>query len=183
MLDSAIYMHDGNYINIGKVNSSNWPFRGVMEFFMNANDSVTEKYVETWQKSRKAYKDKNRDSPYYYLANASGNPPKIAKDNFNWPSKKSISDSKTSAGIDRTDDIKKAIYQTMKIGSKYFNNPEIKTALISNLPAYRHGLDYIEPFIDTFWGHQEDFESKNGKRYVLEEKTRKVFDFFITLDD
>ena len=65
------------------------------------------------------------------MTNASGNPPVEAKEKFDWPNKQTISDGKTSAGIDRTDDIKKGIYQTMKIGSKYFKNTNVKTALIS----------------------------------------------------
>lgn len=183
MLDSAIYMHDEQYIRSGKVNSTNWPFKQVMEFFMNASNALTDSYVRTWVKAKSAYKNKDKKSKYYYLTNASGNPPRLAKDEFDWPRKQSISDSKTSAGIDRTDDIKKGIYQTMKIGSKYFDNPNVKTALISNLPGYRHGKEYIEPFLGAVWGKERDFVSKNGKKYILEENTRRVFDFFITLGE
>ncbi len=62
----------------------------------------------------------------YYLANASGSPPKIAKDRDGWPKKESISDSKTSAGMDRTDDIKKGIYQSLKIGTNLKDDPSIR---------------------------------------------------------
>jgi hypothetical protein len=94
---------------------------------------------------------RDKSSKYYFVANASGNPPKIAIERDGWPRKESISDSKTSAGLDRTDDIKKGVYQTFKISVELNNKlkeKNIRTAIISNLPAYRHYKEYIKPFID-----------------------------------
>lgn len=119
----------------------------------------------------------------FYLANASGRPPKIARDRDNWPKNESVSDSKTSAGMDRTDDIKKGIYQSLKIGANSKNDANIKTALISNLPAYRHGEEYVSPFISMLWGLEEDCEYLEGKQVLSEENLRRVFDFVITLED
>ncbi len=118
----------------------------------------------------------------YYLANASGNPPIVAKNRDGWPKKETISDSKTSAGMDRTDDIKKGIYQSVKMGIHVKDDPNIKTAIISNLPAYRHGHEYVTPFINILWGLDEDLCEHDGQRYILENKLRRAFDFIITLE-
>lgn len=124
---------------------------------------------------------------FYYLANASGHPPKIAKTQYNWPSKESISDSKTSAGLDRTDDIKKGIYQTLKLSveaHKEFPNKNVKTALISNLPAYRHGSDYLEPLYDIYWGQESSFRKEATGRLSCEyHNLKRPFDYIIALDD
>lgn len=48
--------------------------------------------------------------------------------------------------MDRTDDIKKGIYQVIKMGTLFKDQPNIKTAIISNLPAYRHREEYVQPF-------------------------------------
>jgi len=119
----------------------------------------------------------------YYLANASGNPPKVASEKNSWPKLASISDSKTSAGMDRTDDIKKGIYQSLKIGTQLKSNPEFKTALISNLPAYRHGKEYVVPFINMYWGLEEDIKNIEGTQAIMLEDLRRVFDFIITLEE
>jgi hypothetical protein len=119
----------------------------------------------------------------YYLANASGSPPKIAKDRDGWPKSESISDGKTSAGMDRTDDIKKGIYQTFKIGTHVKGDPDIKTAIISNLPAYRHGAEYVSAFVNMLWGLEEDIEDVNGQKAIFSENLRRAFDFITTLEE
>jgi hypothetical protein len=61
--------------------------------------------------------------------------------------------------------------------------PSIKTAIISNLPAYRHGDEYVNPFIDMLWGLEIDYEENNGVRSLTENKLRRAFDFIITLEN
>lgn len=101
--------------------------------------------------------------------------------------KESISDSKTSAGLDRTDDIKKGIYQAFKLSiesSKAFPEENIKTALISNLPAYRHGEDYITPFSNIYWAEESSFIEENQDRYsCAKQNLKRPFDYIIALDD
>ncbi|MBQ9394404.1 MAG: hypothetical protein IJU23_02665, partial [Proteobacteria bacterium] len=64
----------------------------------------------------------------------------------------SISDAKTSVGMDRTDDIKKAIYQVLKLGSEYKpNDANVKTAIISNIHAVRHYDEYLLSVRDVIW--------------------------------
>lgn len=182
--DSAIFLHGVGAISLGIVGSELWPFKPLVDFLINQdNMPIIKASIDEWTSARTAYASKNRENKMYYLANASGNPPKIAIDRDGWPKKESISDSKTSAGMDRTDDIKKGIYQSLKIGTYLKDEPNIKTAIISNLPAYRHGNEYIDPFIDILWGLEQDLSEENGKKAIFSEKLRRAFDFIITLEE
>lgn len=182
-LESCIYMHNKEFIPLGVIKSDNWPFKPVADFLTNSeNDERISEMLNTWNKTKIAYENKNRDSSFYYLANASGGPPKIAKDRDGWPKKESISDSKTSAGMDRTDDIKKGIYQVMKLGVINQGNSGIETALISNLPAFRHGKEYVDPFINVLWGNEDNLEKINDLEYISRENLKYVFDHLITLN-
>ena len=188
-LDSALYLHCDDVIPLGKPQDELWPFATAIPFITNSdNSTVVDCYVNTWRKIRSAYIKKDRESKFYYIANASGHPPKIAKDEFNWPAKESISDSKTSAGMDRTDDIKKGIYQTFKLGiesNRAFKAHNIKTALISNLPAYRHGKGYVEPFYDIYWGFESSFVRKDSSQTYrcAASDLKRPFDYIIALED
>lgn len=182
--DSAIFLHGAGIIDLGKVGDSLWPFKPLVDFITNDNNiSFVEKCITEWLSAKEAYSKKDRTNKMFYLANASGSPPILAKNRDGWPKKESISDSKTSAGMDRTDDIKKGIYQSLKIGSGVKNNPLIKTAIISNLPAYRHGEEYVTPFIEMLWGLDEDLSEEGGRKFLLEDKLRRAFDFIITLEE
>lgn len=190
--ESALYLHTANILPLGKPNDLLWPFSAVEKFITNTkNEEVVAQYVENWIAIKIAYQKKDKESPLYYAANASGQAPKIARENFDWPAKESVSDSKTSAGLDRTDDIKKGVYQSFKIGveiARNFPEKNIKTALISNLPAYRHGADYVEPFFDIFWAFESDFSRIDDLLlpHILtidHKKLRRPFDYIITLQD
>ena len=151
--ESAIYLHNDNIIELGKVSDDLWPFKPLVDFITDEkNIDFINLIVGDWLQAKEAYKTKDRNNKMYYLANASGKPPIVARERDGWPSKESISDSKTSAGMDRTDDIKKGIYQSLKIGTQVKEDSQYKTAIISNLPAYRHGDNYVAPFVDMYWG-------------------------------
>ncbi len=182
--NSAIYLHNKELIELGKVGDSLWPFKPLVNFIINPSNSNTiNSCIEQWLDAKDAYSKKDRANRMYYLANASGSPPKIAKDRDNWPKKESISDSKTSAGMDRTDDIKKAIYQSLKIGTNVKSDQNIKTAIISNLPAYRHGDEYIAPFISMYWGLDSDLVEFGDSKAIKLDDLRRAFDFIITLEE
>lgn len=182
--DSALYLHNKSIIKLGKVGSHLWPFKPIVDFIISPeNRKAIDKSVETWELAKKSYIERDKNNNMYYLSNACGNPPKVARDRDSWPQRVTISDGKTSAGMDRTDDIKKGIYQVLKIGSKIKHLPDYKTALISNLPAYRHKADYVDPFINMLWGLEENIEDINGEKSVKLENLRRVFDFIITLEE
>lgn len=181
---SALYIHDKQIIPLGEVGSAGWPFRSLINFLVDIkNESFVKKAVATWKEARLAYSEKNKSNPFYYLANASGSPPLIAKSRDNWPSSQVISDSKTSAGMDRTDDIKKAVYQTLKIGITVADYKNVKTAIISNLPAIRHGVEYVTPFVDVWWGRKDNFIKKQDFYEIDSRNLRYLFDYIITLEN
>jgi hypothetical protein len=182
--DSAIYLHNQQYIPLGQPSHELWPFKPAIDYILNPNNaSHVLNFVQTWLNARNAYIKRDKTQKLYYLANASGHPPKIAKERDGWPTKESISDNKTSVGMDRTDDIKKAIYQMLKIGTSIRKETRLKTAIISNLPAYRHGKEYVDPFIDMLWGIEDDVEKIEGIPSISREKLRQVFDFIITIEE
>lgn len=182
--DSAIFLHGVGPVSLGKVGSDLWPFKPLVSFLTDEeNMPVIQTCINEWISARNAYSKKDRQNKMFYLANASGSPPKLAKERDGWPKKESISDSKTSAGMDRTDDIKKGIYQSLKIGTHLKDDPYIKTAIISNLPAYRHGNEYVAPFVNLLWGLDGDITELNGQKGILSDKLRRAFDFIITLEE
>jgi hypothetical protein len=187
-LESALYLHGKVVIPLGSPKDELWPFRQTADYITSSIQNCNvEAMIAKWDEIRKAYRTRDKSSVLYYIANASGHPPKIAKNQFDWPTNESISDSKTSAGLDRTDDIKKGIYQTFKLSiesAKEFPSHNIKTALISNLPAYRHGVDYIEPFYDIYWGQESSFvDEKQGSYSCKRSALKRPFDYIIALDD
>jgi hypothetical protein len=181
--NSALYLHIGQAIPLGKVGSENWPFKTFVEFVTNPkNKIIMEQSLGQWNEARKAYIDKDKSNKMYYFTNACGAPPIEAKRNYGWPQSEVISDGKTSAGMDRTDDIKKGIYQTLKIGVTHKKNKKYKTAIISNLPAYRHGENYVDPIIPVMWGMEGDIKKIAGIDAITRDDLRYIFDYIITLE-
>lgn len=181
---SALYLHDNNFIPLGKIGSDNWPFKPFVDFMVNSsNKHKIDDYFQTWLTAKATYISKDRKNKIYYLTNACGGPPIEAKKNHGWPQGQVISDSKTSAGMDRTDDIKKGIYQALKIGITHKNSAHYKTAIISNLPAYRHGVDYVLSFIPMLWGLEQDVKILDDHQVILREDLRYIFDYIITLEN
>jgi len=65
-----------------------------------------------------------------------------------------VDDSKNSPGIDRTDDIKKGIYQMLKLGDHFVSCCKagaVRVALLSNVHAVRHHDDYLSGLEDVIW--------------------------------
>ncbi|ASM49796.1 hypothetical protein PESP_a1718 [Pseudoalteromonas espejiana DSM 9414] len=181
---SAIFLHGIGPIPLGTLEGALWPFKPLVDFLIDeSNKTIINDSINEWLSAKAAYTHKDRTNKMFFLANASGSPPKIAKDLDGWPKKESISDSKTSAGMDRTDDIKKAIYQSLKIGTNLKGDSRLKTAIISNLPAYRHGGEYVTPFTDMMWGLEKDFKTIDGHEAILSKDLRRAFDFIITLEE
>jgi hypothetical protein len=182
--DTALYMHENGVIPLGKNGSENWPFANAASYITDPiNFASMESMCKQWICSKEAYANRDRASDVYYLTNACGRPPVEARDQFEWPPSESISDGKTSAGMDRTDDIKKGIYQTIKLGTLLRSNANWKTALISNLPAIRHGNEYVTPFVDLLWGYSSDITRIDTFRGIKESDLRFAFDYIITIID
>ena len=122
---------------------------------MNKETGFFDIYYKYWEKAFVAYSNKDKNISLFWLTNGCGQPDERRP--MDWPNRRgkgfeSVSDGKTSVGMDRTDDIKKAIYQVLKLGSKYKpNDSNIKTAVISNIHAVRHYDEYLFTVRDVIW--------------------------------
>ncbi|MBR8836570.1 MAG: hypothetical protein DSM106950_21770 [Stigonema ocellatum SAG 48.90 = DSM 106950] len=101
-----------------------WSYSQMARVF-SQDEQMFGRYFEFWQRAFAAYSRGEwirgaAPDPVYWLTNACGQPvPRPAY----WPTRnsgegfESVSDGKSSMGMDRTDDIKKGIYQVLKLGA------------------------------------------------------------------
>lgn len=117
------------------------------------------KFVSEWENIFAKYRGEQPKTGTFWLTNGCGQPMPRPLD---WEARRtgsgweSISDGKSSVGLDRTDDIKKGIYQVMKIGThfKEFSKEqpfEVFTILASNIHAVKHHGEYLKEFEDMMW--------------------------------
>ena len=95
-----------------------------------------------------------------------------------------MSDSKTSVGMDRTDDIKKGIYQVLKLGSvskPHDSKWDCKVGLISNIHAARHFDAYLESLRDIVWTLDTTGKAKRISDLPAEQELFNLFDGIIAL--
>ena len=111
-------------------------------------------YLSTWKTAFNTYSDKNKAEAIFWLTNGCGVPSPVP---LNWPDRagsgrETISDGKTSVGLDRTDDIKKGVYQLLKLRmTPITQDYTIKVAIVSNAHAARHHEEYIKPIENVMW--------------------------------
>ena len=169
--------------------SSNWVYEQITRVF---NDKqLFYRYFQFWTIAYSAYsKDASGrgavPEAVYWLTNACGQPnPRPA----NWPTRKSekgyesVSDGKSSVGMDRTDDIKKGIYQVLKIaatGKPKKSKFTVKTALLSNIHAVRHYNEYLLELQDIVWTVDETGQAKEVADLSSSKKLYNLFDGIIT---
>lgn len=116
-------------------------------------------YVKAWSHLWNLYATKSNRDRLFWFTGACGLPRKPGE---GWPisadgkPKGTISDGKTSVGMDRTDDIKKSTFQVLKLGVAARQLPIKKwtlgIGLASNLHAARHYEDYLQQYEDIVWG-------------------------------
>ena len=168
-------------LNINWKNS--YPFFYAIQELCSSNKRFLPFFFDFWEEAYLAYRDKNKSNPIFWLTNACGLPTPRPD---NWPRRKSggyetVSDAKTSVGMDRTDDIKKGIYQVLKLGAeykpKYLN---IKTALISNIHAVRHNDEYLKCIKDIIWTIDESREIKAWSEINPDAPLYNLFDGIIS---
>lgn len=73
-----------------------------------------------------------------------------------------VDDSKNAPGLDRTDDIKKGLYQAIKLTEKYRMNcskQRVRVGLISNIHPVVHYSEYLQGVEDAVWTHESKLES------------------------
>lgn len=134
-----------------------WPYKQLTTYFSDLKNF--KQYVEQWSRIYGQYAGQEEKSSIYWLTNGCGQPVPRPK---GWPARtdgtgyESVSDGKSSVGLDRTDDIKKGIYQVLKIGTHYKEfetdkNFSVYTLLASNIHAIKHHQDYLKEFEDMMW--------------------------------
>jgi len=124
-----------------------------------AEPAALERYVRSWAHMWALYLARDRSDPAFWFTGACGLP---ASPGPAWPKaasgkpRGSVSDSKTSVGMDRTDDIKKSTFQVLNLGVAVRRQEkdgwQIKVGLASNLHAGRHYADYLAQYEDVAWG-------------------------------
>ncbi len=174
----------------GSSSSSTWAYEQISRVFSNDNQ-LFNRYFQFWTVAYSAYNKTARGretlpEPVYWLTNACGQPIPRPLD---WPIRKSekgyesVSDSKSSVGMDRTDDIKKGIYQVLKIaaaGKPKQSQFKVKTALLSNIHAVRHYNDYLLELQDIVWTLDETGKAKKAADLPPDRNIYNLFDGIIT---
>jgi hypothetical protein len=167
-----------------------WAYRRI-EQALDRDDALFDEFLAFWIEAFKTYKrDNTYRSNVYWLTNGCGQPNPRPDD---WPKRKgtgheSVSDGKTSVGMDRTDDIKKGIYQVLKIGAE--SKPQdkrshftVKTALISNIHAVRHYEEYLTPLEDIVWAIDKTGQARKVGDLAPETEVYNLFDGIISFTE
>jgi len=85
--------------------------------------------------------------------------------------------------MDRTDDLKKATYQILKIGAEGHPTTDysLKVAILSNIHAARHFDNYLAAFKDIVWTRDPTGQVKLAKQLPPDTEIYNLFDGIITL--
>ncbi len=166
------------------VNDEAWAYQSLLKLLETA-PAFMPKYLVFWRSALTSYEQKQQ-SGVFWLTNACGQPSPRPKA---WPRRRgasgfeSISDSKTSVGMDRTDDLKKATYQVLKIGAE--GNPSsayhYRVGIISNIHAVRHHEDYLTAIQDIVWIRDKEATAKTVADLPPESPLFNLFDGIIAL--
>ncbi len=176
-------------------NDKFWSYRGIRQLV--ADRTFFSDYCSFWYAAFNSYEQKAASSVFWFT-NACGQPvPR--PDNWKRRSKgqgfESVSDSKSSVGMDRTDDIKKGIYQVLKIsaeGKQPFASAQdetsalsedfnLKVGIISNIHAVRHFEDYLKPLVDIVWTRENSRRIHTVADLDASKPVFNLFDGIITL--
>lgn len=162
-----------------------WGFKGLINLLKNDNNFF-QSYFVYWNESLKSYYPKLNKN-IFWLTNACGTPSPVP---IGWQKRRlgsgyeSISDSKTSVGMDRTDDIKKGIYQVLKLGSEgklLSTKWDYKVGIISNIHPARHFDDYLQSLKDIVWTNDDSGRAKFVNDLPNNQKVFNLFDGIISL--
>jgi hypothetical protein len=186
------------FVHLGKIDVHNtiWTY-GSVEQALDQDSNFFEEYLQFWLEAFESYKENYRASrrgqqfksnTTFWFTNACGQPYPRPND---WPKRsgtgyRSVSDGKTSVGMDRTDDIKKGIYQVLKVGAESKPNSsgfKVKTALISNIHAVRHYDEYLQSLEDVVWLIDKSQKAKMVNDLPDDTPVYSLFDGIITFTE
>ena len=175
---------DFRYYSIGhkqKNNDEDFAYNGILNLL--SNQSFLKDYIQYWQTSFRLYCTKDDSENIFWFTNACGKPSGL-KD---WDGGTTcISDAKTSVGMDRTDDIKKGIYQVLKLGSEgkqISSNWNYKVGILSNIHPARHFESYIKPIKDMVWANSIEKNINFAKDLPSDTPMYNLFDGIITFTE
>lgn len=145
----------GTHFHLGvkqNAQDTEWAFRGLISLL--DDPAFFKTYFIFWQDAFSNYTQR-KAHPTYWLVNGCGQPIPRPTD---WPKRsgtgyETVSDGKSSVGMDRTDDIKKATYQVLRLGvmGKFNSSYTCKVGIVSNIHAARHFEEYLAPLINLVW--------------------------------
>lgn len=168
----------------GLKDNRDWPFHELAKIVRETN--FWEQYVTYWVTAYETYKNRRRENPIYWFSNACGSPQAVSSD---WPDrrigggKESISDSKTCVGMDRTDDIKKGIYQILKVGADgkpFSKNYAVSVGILSNVDAARHFDEYLKNIQNVVWTIDPSGSAKKVQDLPPNQEIFNLFDGIVT---
>lgn len=141
----SLYLpHIGHLYNLGSPTSADYPIGKFLTLYAHDERAVLD-IIKAWRQLYEGYERKwgqDGDNRLRWLTFGCGG---------------QVDDSKNSPGIDRTDDIKKGIYQMLKLGEHFAARcakGAIKVVLLANLHAVRHHSDYLSGIEDMIWTHE-----------------------------
>lgn len=166
-----------------------WGYRSMIEL-LDKDDGFLKNYFTFWNEALNKYHPKLTNS-IYWLTNGCGSP--NPRPDW-WPKSKggdgagfeSISDSKTSVGMDRTDDIKKGIYQVLKLGSEgkpVSSKWSFKVGIVSNIHPARHFEEYLKSLENLIWTHDMTGKANKASDLKPEHPLYNLFDGIIALTE
>lgn len=172
--------------SIENEDDSFWGYRSLLSL-LSSDKTFFSTFFDFWDNALTFYHPKRKQS-IFWLTNGSGEPNPAPP---HWPSRKggngknpeSVSDSKTSVGMDRTDDIKKGIYQILKIGVE--NKPskskwKLRLGIISNIHAARHFEEYLSSLQNLVWTLDETGKAQKASDLDDNHPLYNLFDGIIT---
>lgn len=168
-------------------NDSGWAYRGLASL-LQSDPSFFPAYSQFWLATFDAYATSDKVKPIFWFTNACGQPSPRPND---WPKRskgdgyESISDGKTSVGMDRTDDIKKSIYQVLKLGAegKPSQNDKYLVGIVSNIHAVRHFDEYLKALKDIIWTRDETGKITQASQLPPNTELFNLFDGIIALTE
>lgn len=183
-IDSSSWSYELVDLGIkGDAYMKDWFYRSVRDVVVK-DKTLFARYFEFWQKAFAVYDKANNltASNVYWLTNACGRPKPLPKD---WGNE-TISDMKTSVGMDRTDDIKKGTYQVLKLAASSKLNQtkySLKTALISNIHAVRHYDEYLKGLQDIVWTIDKTGKAKFVSDLPSSQEVYNLFDGIVSFTE
>ena len=170
----SLFLPSGSAVSISSGGPSftkpGWAFRGLLYTLENHPGAFNE-FLSAWVDLYVLSAEIPRTRPTrFFFSNGSGVRNGVK-----------VSDSKNLPGFDRTDDIKKAVYQLIAFSVHYSDGPSdaaiLHNVVLSNLRPLRHFESYLKDFL-----HVVVAKSDVSQREIPRPLWRYIFDGMVALD-